>query len=173
MGLVVAFSGCSTLAPIGWVPSTWRSDEQVRQCSNVEARKGNAAGPSGPDSASRRVSMDPAEALDRLGVLEADPTSGMRDYRAARTTFTRLLSEYPRSRRDPEARAWQATLTDLLVREDEARRALQRLQHTEEERAGTPQAGARQDRTPVPSLHSRSWRWRSASPGALGARPSL
>jgi outer membrane protein assembly factor BamD (BamD/ComL family) len=62
-----------------------------------------------------------------------DSTSGFRDYRAARATFTRLLSEYPRSRWDTEARAWQAALTDLLVREDEARRALLRLQRHEEE----------------------------------------
>jgi len=67
-------------------------------------------------------------------LLQADPASGIRDYLAARATFTRLLSEYPRSRRNAEARAWQATLTDLLVREDQARRALLRLQRAEEER---------------------------------------
>jgi hypothetical protein len=66
-------------------------------------------------------------------LLQADPTSGIRDYRAARATFTRLLSEYPRSRWDAEARAWQSTLTDLLVREDEARRVTQQLQRSEED----------------------------------------
>jgi outer membrane protein assembly factor BamD (BamD/ComL family) len=68
-----------------------------------------------------------------LGLRQADPTSGVRDYRAARATFTRLLSAYPRSRWDVEARAWQATLTDLLAREDEALRFSQRLQRMEEE----------------------------------------
>ena len=66
-------------------------------------------------------------------MLQTDPTSGIRDYRAARATFTRLLSEYPRSRWEAEARSWQATLTDLLVREDEARRANQRLQRSDED----------------------------------------
>jgi hypothetical protein len=74
-----------------------------------------------------------AEALYRLGLLQADPTSGIRDYRAARATFTRLLSDYPRCRWGAEARAWQATLTDLLVREDEARRALLQLKRYEDE----------------------------------------
>ena len=73
-----------------------------------------------------------AEALYRLGLLQADPTSGIRDYRAARATFTQLLNDYPRSPWEAEARAWQATLTDLLVREDEARRARLRLKPYEE-----------------------------------------
>jgi len=56
------------------------------------------------------------------------------------------LSEYPRSRWEPEARAWQATLTDLLVREDEARRANQRLQRSDEDskRAKTNQERLKQ-----------------------------
>jgi hypothetical protein len=66
-------------------------------------------------------------------VRQADPGSGIRDYRAARATFTELLIQYPHSRRDAEARAWQATLTDLLVREDDARRALLRLRRSEED----------------------------------------
>ena len=55
----------------------------------------------------------------------------------ARATFTELLIRYPRSRRDAEARARQAALTDLLVREDEGRRYSQRLQRTEEDRRRT------------------------------------
>ena len=50
-----------------------------------------------------------------------------------REELTRLLSEYPRSPWEAEARAWQATLTDLLVREDEARRARLRLKPYEDE----------------------------------------
>jgi hypothetical protein len=71
------------------------------------------------------------------GVSQADPTSSLRDYRAARATFTRLLIEFPGSRRTVEARAWQATLTDLLVREDDARRSAQRLQRLVEEHKRT------------------------------------
>jgi hypothetical protein len=56
---------------------------------------------------------DPAapQALYRLGILQAEPMNPLKNYRAARATFTRLLAEYPRSSRDTEARVWQATLT--------------------------------------------------------------
>jgi hypothetical protein len=74
-----------------------------------------------------------AQALYRLGILQADPTNPLRDYRAARATFTRLLAEYPRSPCDADARAWQATLTDLLLREDESHRVGQRLRKAEED----------------------------------------
>ena len=73
------------------------------------------------------------QALYRLGILQADPTNPWKDYRAARATFTRLLTEYPRSPWDADARAWQATLTDLLLREDESRRISQRLRKAEED----------------------------------------
>lgn len=79
--------------------------------------------------------QDPAapQALYRLGVLQADPMNPLKDYRAARATFTRLLAEYPRSPWDTDARAWQATITELLLREDEARRIGQRLKKTEDD----------------------------------------
>jgi len=72
--------------------------------------------------------QDPAacQALYRLGVLQADPLNPQKDYRASRATFTRLLAEYPRSPWDSDARAWQAALTELLLREDESRRIGQR-----------------------------------------------
>jgi tetratricopeptide (TPR) repeat protein len=122
VGLLGACSACSTGAGPVWMPSS----KEARQVEAVPAR----AAASTPE---RDVRSERAEALYRLGLLQADPTSGLRDYRAARDTFTRLLSEYPRSRWDAEARAWQATLTDLLVREDEARRYSQRVQRLEED----------------------------------------
>jgi hypothetical protein len=136
LGLVLILSaGCSTAGRPGWFPFTWPSaDERTSHPPDREAREGEAkAARSTPDRPGRERPSDPAEGLYRLGLLQADPTSGMRDYRAARATFTRLLSEYPRSRWEGEARAWQATLTDLLVREDEARRANQRLQRSDED----------------------------------------
>ncbi len=128
-------AGCSTSQLPAWFPLTWRSeDERTVRRPAGEVREGETkAARAVPDLSGRERAGDPAEALYRLGLLQADPTSGIRDYRAARATFTRLLSEYPRSRWDAEARAWQATLTDLLVREDEARRALLRLQRSAEE----------------------------------------
>lgn len=136
LGLILLLTtGCSTVALPAWFPVTWPSgDERALRRPSGEAREGEAKAARG--AADRRglgPPGDPAETLYRLGLLQADPTSGIRDYRAARATFTRLLSEYPRSRWDAEARAWQATLTDLLVREDEIRRALLRLQRSEEE----------------------------------------
>jgi hypothetical protein len=125
-------AGCSTSS--SWLARPWPSGEVARQPSGEASEGGSktsriAAAQSGGEPSAD----DPAEVLYRLGLRQADPTSGIRDYRAARATFTELLSRYPRSRRDAEARAWQATLTDLLVREDEARRANERLQQSAEE----------------------------------------
>jgi hypothetical protein len=134
LGLVLVLSaGCSTAGRPAWYPFTCpAADERPAHPQDREAREGEANAVRGtPDRPGRPI--DPADALYRLGLLQADPTSGIRDYRAARATFTRLLSEYPRSRWEAEARAWQATLTDLLVREDEARRANQRLQRSDED----------------------------------------
>ena len=132
--LVVA-SGCSPALP-SWVPL-------VRSREDAAGRSASAPGPAaGPARRPMEVAVREAdaEALYQLGLAQADPTSGARDYRVARATFTRLLVEFPRSRRDAEARAWQATLTDLLVREDEAHRYAQRVQRLEEERKRTKSA---------------------------------
>jgi hypothetical protein len=136
LGLVLILSaGCSTSARPTWFPFTWpAADERTAHTPDREAGEGEAKAARGtPDRPGRERPGEPADALYRLGLLQADPTSGIRDYRAARATFTRLLSEYPRSRWEAEARAWQATLTDLLVREDEARRANQRSQRSDED----------------------------------------
>lgn len=130
LGLLTACSGCGTVGLPGWLTpgASIRGD-----VASGTPRPADPARPTMPPAAARPPQPDPAEALYRLGLLQADPASGQRDYRAARATFTRLLSEYPRSRWDAEARAWQATLTDLLVREDEARRYAQRWRRLEEE----------------------------------------
>jgi TolA-binding protein len=126
-------AGCS-VSPT-WLPHPWRSEEVARPIDEAREAKASAGAPVGSRG---EVPGDPAETLYRLGLRQADPASGIRDYRAARATFTELLSQYPHSRRDAEARAWQAaTLTDLLVREDDARRALLRLQRSEEDKKRT------------------------------------
>lgn len=125
--LVIA-AGCST-SP-SWLPLTRPvEDKTVRPTGENRANDSRTA-EAPPERTGRERT---AETLYRLGLLQADPTSGIRDYRAARATFTRLLSDYPRSPWETEARAWQATLTDLLVREDEARRARLRLKPYEDE----------------------------------------
>lgn len=85
----------------------------------------------------RESPADPAaaDALYGLGRLETDPTSGVRNHRAALAAFSRLLTEYPESRWAPEARAWQAVLSELLAREDEVVRTQMRLRGREEEAA--------------------------------------
>jgi TolA-binding protein len=75
-----------------------------------------------------------ASALYWLGRLQAAPESQLRNYRAAHAAFSRLLSEYPQSRWESEARAWRAVLGDLLAREEEAARVkiqLERLRRTD------------------------------------------
>jgi hypothetical protein len=60
-----------------------------------------------------------ARALYSLARLYTDPSSGLRDYRAAHTAFDRLLKDYPKGEWDADARAWQAALTHLAAREVE------------------------------------------------------
>lgn len=61
-------------------------------------------------------------ALYGLGLLYVDPESQLRDYAAARRLFARLATRYPQSAWTREARAWQATLGDLLREEAQAAR---------------------------------------------------
>jgi len=84
----------------------------------------------------REYPADPAaaSALYGLGRLQASPASPLRSYRAAHATFSRLLTEYPQSRWEREARAWRAVLADLLAREDESARLraqIERLRRTD------------------------------------------
>lgn len=75
-----------------------------------------------------------AAALYRLGRLQADPASGLRNYRAAHQAFSRLLANYPESLWEAEARAWRAVVGDLIAREDEAARLktqIERLRRTD------------------------------------------
>ena len=69
-----------------------------------------------------------AGALFGLGLLYADPTGSLRDYRGSYATFGRVLVEHPRSRWDADARLWRATLHELLAREEETARLRSQLQ---------------------------------------------
>jgi hypothetical protein len=60
-----------------------------------------------------------ARALYNLARLYADPSSGLRDYRAAHLAFERLLTEYPKGEWEADARAWNAALGELAAREVE------------------------------------------------------
>jgi TolA-binding protein len=134
---LVMLTGCATVKAV-WAPVTPPSEAEraVRQADTLHRGGQPAAARDLYQQVVREHPGDPAsaEALYWLGVLQADPSSPIRDYRVARASFTRLLAEYPRSRWDAEARAWHATLTDLLVREEEARRAKQQLLRIQEDR---------------------------------------
>jgi TolA-binding protein len=128
-------SGCSA----GWLPSPARVPSEAEQ---LVARADTLAGMGWDHYARalyervvREYPGDPAAgpALYNLGRLQVDPTSGFRNYRAAHATFSRLLTDFPNSRWEAEARAWQATLGDLQVREEDATRLKLQVQSREEE----------------------------------------
>ena len=129
-------AGCAMIKSVWGPPATPSAAERTVRQADTLAQAGQAV--AARDLYQKVLLQHPgdqasAEALYRLGLLQADPNSSLRDYRAARTNFTRLLAEHPRSRWDTEARTWLAVLTDLLAREEEARRALERSQRSEEE----------------------------------------
>lgn len=135
LALLLLTAGCST----GLVPSPVRRSSEADQ---LVARADTLA-ETGWEHAARalyeRVVREypgdaaAAPALYSLGRLQADPTSGFRNYRAAHAAFSRLLTDFPKSRWEGEARAWRATLSDLLAREEEAARLRVLLQWREEE----------------------------------------
>jgi tetratricopeptide (TPR) repeat protein len=91
-----------------------RADELIREGQPSAAR----------DLYARIVAEAPrdavhARALHSLARLYVDPASGLRDYRAARQAFARLLTDYPNGEWESEARTWQAALTELEAREAE------------------------------------------------------
>jgi outer membrane protein assembly factor BamD (BamD/ComL family) len=124
LGLAALCSGCAT---VDWLSSQpeksrpappaslmARADELIRQGQPLAARDLYV-----------RIAAEPAldaahaRALYSLARLYTDPTSGLRNYRAASMAFDRLLKEYPRGEWEADARAWRAALTDLAAREVE------------------------------------------------------
>jgi len=91
-----------------------RADELVRQGQPGSARDLYAQIAAMPE----RDALH-ARALYNLARLYVDPSSGLRDYRAAKLAFERLLTGYPRGEWEPDARAWQAALVELVAREAE------------------------------------------------------
>src|SRR6267143_6884739 len=91
-----------------------RADELVRQGQPGSARDLYAQIAAMPE----RDALH-ARALYNLARLYVDPSSGLRDYRAAKLAFERLLTGYPRGEWAPDARAWHAALAELVAREAE------------------------------------------------------
>ena len=135
LAVLLLASGCSA----GWLPPSASAPSEAEQ---LVARADTLAGTGWDHSARalyervvREYPGDPAAApaLYNLGRLQVDPTSGYRNYRTAHATFSRLLTDFPKSRWEADARAWRATLSDLLAREEEATRLKPQLQGREEE----------------------------------------
>ena len=129
--LLLAATACSTAPSSPWGsteprdPGGLRAAGQLIAHADDLARRGQArAALAAYERVLREHPGDPAgaSALFGLGRLQADPAGGLRNYRAAQRTFSRLLADYPESRWEAEARTWQAVLGDLLAREAEAAR---------------------------------------------------
>ena len=130
--LLLALSACSTTRPAPWSTTAEPRDPGASRPATQLVARGDDLARSGQARAALAVYEralgehpgDPAGAgaLYGLGRLQADPAGGLRNYRAAQRTFSRLLADYPESRWEAEARTWQAVLGDLLAREAEAAR---------------------------------------------------
>lgn len=129
--LLLAATACSTAPPAPWGsteprdPGGLRAAGQLIAHADDLARRGQTrAALAAYERVLREHPGDPAgaSALYGLGRLQADPAGGLRNYRAAQRTFSRLRADYPESRWEAEARTWQAVLGDLLAREAEAAR---------------------------------------------------
>jgi len=136
LALLLLAAGCST----GWVPSLRGPSEAERLVARADALAGTGwehAARALYERVVREYPVDPAaaSALYSLGRLQADPASGFRNYRAAHAAFSRLLTDFPKSRWEADARAWRATLGDLLAGEEEATRLKVQLQGREEQAA--------------------------------------
>jgi outer membrane protein assembly factor BamD (BamD/ComL family) len=126
--LLLALSACSTTRPAPWSTTAEPRDPGAAQLvarADDLARSGQAR--TALAVYERALSEHPGDpagagALYGLGRLQADPAGGLRNYRAAHRAFSRLLTEYPESRWEAEARAWQGLLADLLAREAETAR---------------------------------------------------
>jgi outer membrane protein assembly factor BamD (BamD/ComL family) len=134
LALLLLAAGCST----GWVPSLRGPSEAERLLARADALAGTGwehAARALYEEVAREYPGDPAaaSALYSLGRLQADRVCGFRNYRAAHAAFSRLLTDFPKSRWEADARAWRATLSDLLAREDEATRLRVQLQSREEQ----------------------------------------
>ncbi|HKA63786.1 MAG TPA: tetratricopeptide repeat protein [Methylomirabilota bacterium] len=135
-------AGCATARPSPWIADareTGGSRDAARLVARADELVERGQAPAAIPVYERVVrehAQDPAaaSALYGLGRLQADPASRLRNYRAAHAAFSRLITGYPSSRWQPEARAWRAVLADLIAREDEAARLktqIERLRRTD------------------------------------------
>jgi len=140
--VLLALSACSAAgpSPSGSVapgdPGGSRPAARLVAQADDLARRGQArAALAAYERVLREHPGDPAgaAALHGQGRLQADPAGGVRNYRAAHRAYSRLLAEYPESRWEADARAWQIVLGDLLAREAETARLREEAARLKEE----------------------------------------
>jgi len=142
--LLLAVSACSTATPAPWGstelrdPGSSRAAVQLIAHADDLALRGQARDAlAAYERVLREHPGDPAgaSALYGLGRLQVAPADGLRNYRAAHRAFSRLLTDYPESRWEAEARAWRAVVSDLLAREEDAARLKEDAARLKEETA--------------------------------------
>jgi TolA-binding protein len=142
--LLLAVSACSTATPAPWGstelrdPGSSRAAVQLIAHADDLALRGQARDAlAAYERVLREHPGDPAgaSALYGLGRLQVAPADGLRNYRAAHRAFSRLLTDYPESRWEAEARAWRAVVSDLLAREEDAARLKEDAARIKEEAA--------------------------------------
>jgi tetratricopeptide (TPR) repeat protein len=134
--LLLVVAACSTArpAPSGGPGSVADPAAEARRLvahGDGLAERGQArAARAADEHVLRRYPDEPAAAaaLYGIGRLQVDPSSGVRNYRAAQRTFSRLLADYPGSPWEADARAWRTAIADLLAREEEAARLKNQLE---------------------------------------------
>jgi len=136
-------AACSAVpsAPPGGraAPDTGRWHEALRLVAQADelAERGEArAAFAAYERVLRDHPGDPAGAGALYGMarLQADPWGVLRSYPGAHRAFSRVLTEYPGSRWETEARLWRAVMADLIAREEEAARLksqIERLRRTD------------------------------------------
>jgi len=142
--VLLAVSACSTATPAPWGstelrdPGSSRAAVQLIAHADDLALRGQARDAlAAYERVLREHPGDPAgaSALYGLGRLQVAPADGLRNYRAAHRAFSRLLTDYPESRWEAEARAWRALVSDLLAREEDAARLKEDAGRIKEEAA--------------------------------------
>ena len=142
--VLLAVSACSTTTPAPWGstelrdPGSARAAVQLIAHADDLALRGQARDAlAAYERVLREHPGDPAgaSALYGLGRLQMAPADGLRNYRAAHRAFSRLLTDYPESRWEAEARAWRAVVSDLLAREEDAARLKEDAARIKEEAA--------------------------------------
>ena len=122
VSLAALSAGCATATGVGVKPEdrpapvsmVTRADNLHRQGQPMAARDLYVQIVAEPDR-----DAEHARALYNLARLYADPSGGLRDYRAASLAFKRLLMEYPKGEWEADAQAWNTVLGELAVRDDE------------------------------------------------------